>query len=684
MLRIVLPLPVLVVTLVAVPQCLTAQDAAPAAARTTPLDPANRDTTCAACEDFYRWANGGWIARTPIPGDQPWWSAFHELQDRNYDDLHVLLDEAAKQTTTKDPDSRRLGLFYASCMDSAAVEAAGIRPLAEELGRIEAIKDRSRLPQALARLQQHGVDAAFLLRSNADAKQSRRTIAEVDQAGLGLPERGYYFKPDSNSVDIRREYVAHIARMLRLAGSDSSAAASAATAVMQLETALANASMTIEQQRDPEAVYHLTTGEDFQRQVPALRWADYVKERRIAAPAELNVAQPEFVRTVDSLMTHAPLEQWRAYLRWRLLDAMAPSLGSAFVNENFRFNGSVLQGVKQQRPRWKRCLTSADNSLGDILGQAYVRRFFTPEAKARALEMVRNVQAAFRARLARLTWMSETTKAKAYAKLDAMVNRIGYPDRWQDYSALELTKGPYATNLLQANAFNAAADLARIGKPTDKTHWPYSPPTVNASYNPNLNVITFPAGILQPPFYDPRADDAVNYGGMGAVIGHEITHGFDDQGGQFDADGNLSGWWDSTDARAFNERAGRLVTQAGEYVVIDTLKVNGKNTLGENIGDLGGLLIAYGAYQRSLQGKPHPAPIDGLTGEQRFFMGWAQVWRSKVRPEFARFLLAVDVHGPNAFRVNGPLANMPEFAQAFGCKPGDPMVRPDSVRVAIW
>jgi predicted metalloendopeptidase len=679
------PVLLLAAVAAAAPHLASAQAGAPTPVQSRALDPANRDTTCSACEDFYRWANGGWITRTPIPGDQPWWSAFHELQDRNFTDLRRLLDEAAGQArTTKDPDTRRLGLFYASCMDSAAVEAAGIRPLAEELGRIAAIRDRARLPQAIGRLQQRGADAGFLFHSNADAKHSRRTIAEVYQAGLGLPEREYYFKPDSGSATIRRDYVAHVGRMLRLAGGDSATATAEGTSVMELETALARASMTIEQQRDPEAVYHLTSAAELRRQAPALRWDDYLRERRIGSPPELNVAQPEFVRTMDSLLTHAPVEQWRAYLRWRLLDAMAPSLSSAFVNESFRFNGVVLQGVKEQRPRWKRCLTFADNSLGEILGRAYVRRYFMPDAKARALAMVRNVQAELRARLTRLTWMSEATKAKAYRKLEAMVNRIGYPDRWRDYSALEVSAGPFATNLLRANAFNASDDLARIGKPTDRTRWGYSPPTVNASYNPSLNVITFPAGILQPPFYDPRADDAVNYGGMGAVIGHEITHGFDDQGRQFDADGNLSGWWDSTDAKAFNARAERLVTQAGEYVVVDTLKANGKNTLGENIADLGGLLIAYGAYERSLEGKPRPAPIDGLTGEQRFFMGWAQVWRSNVRPQFARLLVAVDVHGPNAFRVNGPLANMPEFARAFGCRPGDPMVRPDSVRVAIW
>jgi putative endopeptidase len=664
---------------------LAAPAAAAQEAQRLPLDPVNRDTTCSACEDFYHWANGGWISRTPIPADQPWWSSFHELQDRNFDDLRSLLESAAARSkTTSDPDVRRLGLFYATCMDSAAVETAGIRPLAPELGRIAATRDRRQLQATIARLQDLGVDAGFLYHSAPDAKQSRRTIGEIYQAGLGLPEREYYFKPDSGSEAIRRQYVEHVGRMLRLAGADSASAARSAVSVMDLETALARASMTLEQQRDPEAVYHLTTAGKLQRSAPGVRWLEYFRARQGGHSGELNVAQPDFVRTVDSLVTRAPLAQWQAYLRWRLLAAMAPALSSPFAGEAFRFNGTVLQGVKVQRPRWKRCLAFTDNALGEILGQAYVRAHFTPEAKARALAMVRNVQAEFRARLERLTWMSEATKAKAYRKLDAMVNRIGYPDRWRNYSSLEVRAEPFAANLLRANVFNTTDDLSLIGKPTDRTRWGYSPPTVNASYNPSLNVITFPAGILQPPFFDPRADEAVNYGGMGAVIGHEITHGFDDQGRQFDADGNLSGWWDSTDASAFNRRADRLVTQAGEYVVIDTLKANGKITLGENIADLGGLLIAYGAYRRSLEGKPAPGPIDGLTGDQRFFMGWAQIWRSNARPEFARLLLAVDVHGPNAFRVTGPLANMPEFARAFGCKPGDPMVRPDSARVAIW
>jgi putative endopeptidase len=404
----------------------------------------------------------------------------------------------------------------------------------------------------------------------------------------------------------------------------------------------------------------------------------------MAAPAEINVAQPGFLRAVDSLVTAVPVQDWRAYLRWQLLAAAAPALPAGFVNESFRFNGTVLQGIAQPKPRWKRCLQLTDNMLGDLLGEAYVRKHFSPEAKARALAMVRNIQAEFRQRLNALSWMSEGTKAKAYRKLDAIVNRIGYPDKWLDYSALEVKREPFAANLKRASRFAARRDLAKVGKPTDRTEWGMTPPTVNASYNPSLNVITFPAGILQPPFFDPQADDAVNYGGMGAVIGHEITHGFDDQGRQFDADGNLSGWWDSTDNREFNRRAEVMERQAGAYVAIDTLKVNGKLTLGENIADLGGLLIAYGAYRRSLEGKPEPAAIDGLSGDQRFFLGWAQIWRSRYRDEFARLLVAVDPHGPNAYRTNGPLSNMPEFARAFGCGPGDPMARSDQDRVQIW
>jgi putative endopeptidase len=650
-----------------------------------PLDPANMDTTCAACKDFYRFANGGWVKRSSIPADRPMWASFLELEDQNFAALkQVLQDAADKASSTSDPNIRKLGLFYSTCMDSAATEAAGLQPLTPELERIGAVHDRAGVEAELAQLRRLQVDAGFLLRSTPDAKRSERTIAEIYQAGIGLPDRDYYFKPDSSSVAIRRQYVEHVGRMLRLAGDDSARATKSAAAIMGLETALARASMTRVAQRDPEAVYHLTSIEALQRRSPGLGWKAYFQHIGVARPAELNLAQPEYLKALDSLLSATPVSDWQSYLRWQLLSAAAPLLSSPFVNESFRFNSTVLQGVDKMRPRWRRCLQSTDNSMGEILGQAFVRKYFTPQAKARALEMVRNIQAELRSRITALTWMGPATKAKAFQKLDAIVNKIGYPDRWRDYSALEVKSQPFALNVLAANAFTTHRDLAKVGKPTDRTEWLLSPPTVNAYYNPPINEVVFPAGILQPPFFDPNADDAVNYGGMGSMIGHEITHGFDDQGRQFDAKGNLSGWWDSSDVREFNRRAEVLQKQASLFVAVDTLHTNGKLTLGENIADLGGVLIAYGAYRRSLAGKPEPAPIDGLTGDQRFFLAWAQIWRSNIRPEFARLLVNVDPHGPAGFRTNGPLSNIPAFAKAFGCGPGDPMARPDSERVQIW
>jgi putative endopeptidase len=650
-----------------------------------PLERANMDTTCSPCQDFYRFANGGWVKRTSIPADRPMWASFLELEDQNFAALKLVLEEAAaKAPSTTDPNLRKLGLFYSTCMDSARTEAAGLKPLASELDQIRAIRDRAGVEAELARLRRLQVDAGFLLHSTPDAKRSERTIAEIYQAGLGLPDRDYYLKPDSSSAAIRRQYVEHVGRMLRLAGEDSASASKSANSIMALETALARASMTRVAQRDPEAVYHLTSTEELQRRAPNLGWNAYFRHIGVERPGEVNLAQPDYLKAFDSLLTMAPPADWKAYLRWHLLSTTAPVLSSAFVNESFRFNSTVLQGVAQMQPRWKRCLQITDNSMGEILGQAFVRKYFTPQAKARALEMVRNIQAELRSRLTALTWMGQSTKAKAYRKLDAIVNKIGYPDHWRDYSALEVKSQPFVLNLIAANLFATRRDLAKVGKATDRTEWIMSPPTVNAYYNPPMNEVVFPAGILQPPFFDPKADDAVNYGGMGSMIGHEITHGFDDQGRQFDAKGNLSGWWDSSDTQEFNRRAQVLQKQAARFVVLDSLHVNGKLTLGENIADLGGVLIAYGAYRRSLAGKPEPVSIDGLTGDQRFFLAWAQIWRSNIRPEFNRLLVTVDPHGPPVFRTNGPLSNIPAFAKAFGCKPGDPMVRPDSERVQIW
>jgi putative endopeptidase len=653
--------------------------------QTKPIDPANLDTTCAPCKDFFQYANGGWLKRNSIPGDQPRWGSFNELQEQNYAALRDVLSEAAKNaSSTNDPNLRKLGTFYGTCMDSAAVEAAGIKPLRRDLAQINAIHDRQGVRTTIARLHGMGIPAAFVFRSVPDAKKSARTIAEVYQGGLGLPDRDYYLKPDTASAKIRREYVGHVAKMLRLSGLEKTTAERSAGEIMQLETALAKASMTREAQRDPEAIYHLTRTDDLQKATPVFAWTPYLSSLGLSGVEEINVAQPEFIHTFDSLLTAASLGSWKSYLRWNLLANTAPALSSPFVKESFRFNSTVLQGVTEMRPRWKRCLRLTDDAVGEILGQAYVKKNFTPEAKSRALEMVRNIRGELRSRLSTLTWMSDQTKTKAYAKLDSIINKIGYPDSWRDYAQLEARPGPFVGNLLLANEFETRRQSKKIGRPTDRTEWGMTPPTVNAYYNPPTNEITFPAGIMQPPFFDPKADDAVNYGGMGAVIGHEITHGFDDQGRQFDALGNLSGWWSDADTKEFNRRAEVVQKQFDGYVAIDSLHVNGKLTLGENIADLGGLLIAYGAYRRSLQGKPEPAPIDGLTGPQRFFLAWAQIWRAKTRPEFTRLLVNVDPHAPPEFRTIGPLSNIPAFAEAFGCKPGDPMVRPESDRAQIW
>jgi putative endopeptidase len=569
-------------------------------------------------------------------------------------------------------------------MDSTAVEAAGITPLANELRQIDAIRDRAGVELAIARLHRIGIPAAFGFRSTPDAKRSIRTIAEVYQAGLGLPDRDYYTKTDSASKKIQDEYVEHVANMLRLSGHDSGTAATAAQKIMQLETALAQASMTREAQRDPESLYHLTRSSDLPKITPHFSWQRYFASHGVKNVNEINVAQPAFMSRVDSLLASTPVEDWRGYLRWMLVANTAPALSSPFVKESFRFNSTVLRGVSEMRPRWKRCLAFTDEALGEVLGQAYVRKNFTPEAKARALEMVRNIRAELRTRLGELAWMSPETKKKAYAKLESIINKIGYPDSWRDYSRLEAKAGPFVANLVRANEFENARVLRKIGRPTDRKEWGMTPPTVNAYYNPNTNEITFPAGIMQPPFFNPKADDAVNYGGMGGAIGHEITHGFDDEGRQFDSEGNLSGWWTESDTKEFNSRADVVREQFDGYVAIDSLHVNGKLTLGENIADLGGLLISHGAYRRSLKGKPEPGPIDGLTGDQRFFLAWAQIWRAKARPEFERLMVNTDPHAPPKFRTNGPLSNIPAFAQAFRCKPGDPMVRPESARAQIW
>ncbi|HKW39602.1 MAG TPA: M13 family metallopeptidase, partial [Gemmatimonadales bacterium] len=639
----------------------------------------------APCQDFYRYANGGWLVRTPLPPEYASYGSFVELIDRNNQTLHGIVDSlAAKVPARPKPTDQKLGAFYTSCMDSAAVEAAGAKPLANELSRIDGIQSPGDVVQTLARGHHHGWDPLFNFGATPDFKNSTMVIAAAAQGGLGLPDRDYYVRADSTARALRTAYLAYASRGLQLLGDAPATADSEAQRILALETALAQASLTRVERRDPSANYHKLTLAAADSVTPHFAWAAFLRDAGAPATSTINIGQPRFFHAADSLITAVPVAHWRAYLRWHFTRHLVPWLSSPFVNAGFEFQ-RALTGVQQQQPRWKRCIQTANAMMGDALGQAYVKQAFTPAARARALAMVDDLVAALDDRLHTLEWMGDSTRARAIAKLRAFGKKIGYPDSWRDYSKLEIDRADLAGNVVRAQTFNTARDLRRIDKPLDPRDWRMTAPTVNASYNPSYNDITFPAGILQPPFYDPAADDAVNYGGMGAVIGHEMTHGFDDQGRQFDAQGNLSDWWTPDDAQRFKDRASRVAAQFDSYTVVDSgTHVNGRLTLGENIADLGGLKVAYAAFQRSLAGKPRPPNIDGLTAEQRFFLAWAQIWRARQTDQYLRNQVVTDPHAPARWRVMGPLSNLAEFAKAFGCKEGDGMVRADSLKATIW
>jgi putative endopeptidase len=648
------------------------------------LDPANLDTTCAPCQDFNRYANGGWLARTTLAPEYPVYGSFTELTERNNETLHRILDRLAQTPADPTTTDGKLGAFYGSCMDSAQTEQAGARPLQPELDRIAAIRSTADLVRAIARLHRGGWDPVFNLAGLPDFKSSAMTIAVASQGGLGLPDRDYYVRGDSAARALRTAYLAYAGRGLELLGDAPAAADSEAGRILALETVLARASLTRVERRDPTANYHKLPLAAADSLTPHIAWAAFLRDAGAPPADALNVGQPRFFQTADSLLAAAPLADWRTYLRWHVVRHVAPWLSSPFVNASFEFQRAV-SGVKQQQPRWKRCTQATNFLLGDALGQAYVRETFTPEARRRALTMVENLIAVLDDRLHTLEWMGDSTRAQALVKLRAFRKKIGYPDKWRDYSKLTTDRGPFLGNAVRAEAFAVARNLERIAKPVERDEWRMTAPTVNATYNSSLNDITFPAGILQPPFFDPAADDAVNYGGIGAVIGHEMTHGFDDQGRQFDAVGNLRDWWTPEDAQRFKERAGLVARQFDAYTVVDSAThVNGRLTLGEDIADLGGLKIAYAAFQRSLTGKPRPPDIDGLSPEQRFFIAWAQIWRSKATDQYLRNQVTTDPHAPAMWRVMGPLSNLREFAAAFHCKAGDMMVRPDSLRATIW
>jgi putative endopeptidase len=675
-----------------VPSTLRAQAAHTAQAVPVPpalkvFDPSYIDTTVHACQDFFAFANGAWLKRDTIPAAFSTSGVGKDMTDRNELVVRSVLDDAMASRHSEPAGSTRakLGTFYASCMDSTLAEKQGADPIRPQLKSIAAIATRSALVAQIGALQRSGVTALFDFGPGADPKDAAHYIAWVSQGGLGMPDRDYYTRTDPASDSLRNKYVAHIARTLALAGESSSAAFADAQRVMALETELARASMTRVALRDPNATYHKTSLADLQRMAPALDWPGYFHDVGLTVPVRfVNVAEPAFIQRASSLVQSAPLDQWRAYLSYHLVAAASPWLSSPFANENFAYT-SLYSGAKQMLPRWKRCLRAADGEIGEALGQAYVDKTFSPQAKAAAKQVIDDIRASFHDRLLALTWMSDSTRQYALTKLAKMNEKVGYPDRWRDYSALRVSEGAFAPNVFSANAFEWNRVINRPGKPVDKTEWGMTVPTVNAYYDPSVNEMVFPAGALLPQTFDASGDMAANYGALGGSwAGHELTHGFDDEGRHFDAAGNLRDWWVPSDTARFDAQAQRIVDQFNGYIQVDTTHVNGKLTLGENIADYGGLLTAYDALERALQRSGKRDAVDGYTPEQRFFIGYAQSWREHSRPETMLTRVTVDPHAPAEWRTNGPISNMPAFARAFGCQAGDPMVRPKDVVPQIW
>jgi predicted metalloendopeptidase len=644
------------------------------------FNPANMDTTVKPCRDFFDYAVGGWAKRTAIPAEYDRYGVDQEVDERTHQILKEIMEAAAATKAVPGSETQQVGDFFASGMDEAGIEQLGITPLKPLLARIDQVTDAASLVAALADLHRQGAFAGFSFSVEQDDKESSRYSMMLGQGGLGLPDRDYYLKDDPKSKDLLAAYRTHVAKILALAGFE----AKDADRILALETRLARASMTRVEQRDPNAIYHALTPSQLKTAAPGFPADLYLKALGVPTPDRWVVRQPAFLAELGRMMQELPADQWRVYLRWTLLRRAAPALPRAFEQEAFAFYGTRLQGTTAQHPRWKRVMFAADRGLGEALGKLYVRRAFPATSKAKVLEMVENLRAALKARIEGLEWMSAPTKAQAQQKLAAMRVKIGYPDTWRDYAKLTIRRQAYVLNVLETRRFEFQRNLDHLGKPIDRNEWDMTPQTNNAYYSPTMNEIVFPAGILQPPYFDATADDAVNYGNIGATIGHEMTHGFDDEGRQYDGDGNLKSWWTAEDEKAYNVRAELVATQFDAYEPLPGLHLNGHLTLGENIADLGGLKIAWAAWKLSRRGQAPEGTIGGFTPEQRFFLGYAETWRTLTRDEATRMRVVTDPHSPAKFRVNGPLSNLPEFFEAFGCKDGDPMKRPASVRPAIW
>lgn len=651
------------------------------------LDTSYLDRSVSACTDFFQFANGGWLKHDTIPPAFSTSGVAKEMTDRNELVVRSVLEDAMARRNTMPAGStqRKLGTFYASCMDSTTAEAQGIKPLTPELARIAAINDRSGLVSEIMVLQPMRTGVLFGYFPEVDPKDATHYIAGLGQGGLGMPDRDYYTKTDSASAALRAKYVAHVTRTLQLAGENQTDASADAQRIMALETELAKASMTRVQQRDPNATYHKLSLADLENLAPSISWDAYFRGIGVKTiPAFVDVGQPDFFKRASELLSMVPLQDWRAYLRYHLVSAASPWLSTPFVQEDFSY-GALYSGARELLPRWRRCLRTTDSRMGEALGEAYVAKTFSPQAKALARQVIDDIRASFRDRLNALTWMSDSTRKYALLKLSHMNEKVGYPDKWRDYGALQVEEGPFAPNLLRSSSFLWNRVVDRPGKPVDKTEWGMTVPTVNAYYDASLNEMVFPAGALLPQTFDASGDMAANYGSLGGSwAGHELTHGFDDEGRHYDAAGNLRDWWVPSDSVKFTEQAQRMVDQFNSYVQVDSTHVNGKLTLGENIADYGGLLTAYDALERALDRSGQRTVVDGFTPEQRFYIAYAQSWRENTRPERLRSRVLTDPHAPAYWRTNGPLSDIPAFAKAFGCKPGDPMVRPAELVPHIW
>ena len=645
------------------------------------IDRSALDTTCKPCDDFWRYANGSWLDKNPIPADQARWGTFDVLIDANRERLKTILDGAAANRQAG--DERRLGDLYASCMDTGAIEAAGAKPLQSELRRIAAIRSRQDLEATLLALEPEGRLGPTWIDSDPDPTNSDQMIAFVLAGGLSLPDRDYYFRTDERSKTIRNEFVEHVKRTLQLLGDSTDAAAAEAKTILDFETVFAQATLTNVDRRDPNKQFHEMALVKLEELAPDYEWKEVLKLLGVPESIAINVTEPEFMKTMNRQLREAPLETWKTWLRWRLANDRSEYLSKVFYDEWFRFNTAVLRGVKEQQPRWKICVAMADSQMGDALGRLYVEKYFPPEAKRRMTEMVENLRAALGDELRQADWLEPQTRESALRKLTNFYPKIGYPEKWRDYGRVKVNLGEYVANIESAVLENRRFELAKIGKKVDRTQWFTTAPTVNAYYSEQENSINFPAGILQPPFFIFDADDAVNYGAIGAVIGHEMGHGFDDQGSKFDAQGNLKNWWTDADRKKFEVRAACVTDQFDSIDVGNGLHHNGKLVTGEAMGDLGGLTVAYKAYHRSLNGKEAPV-LDGFTGDQRFFLAFARNWAGQSRPEAERLQLNNNPHPLQKYRANATLQNMPEFQAAFACQRGDPMVRPPQQQCRLW